>query len=64
MRFQNEYMKSSLCPKFEQNIREISTLEDYIDQVLKNVGLSEYIQYIFTETNVPNLYKLPGQKSL
>ena len=31
MRFQNEYMKSSLCPEFEQNIREISALEDYID---------------------------------
>ena len=64
MRFQNEYMKSSLCPKFEQNIREISALEDYIDQVLKNAGLSEYIQYIFTETTIPNIYKLPGQKSL
>jgi hypothetical protein len=31
MKSQNEYMKSSHCPKYEQKIREISTLEDCID---------------------------------
>ena len=32
--------------------------------MLKNVGLSNYIQYIFTQTNIPSLYNLPGQKSI
>ena len=27
MKSQNEYMKSSHCPKYERNIREISALE-------------------------------------
>ena len=31
MKSQNEYMKSSNYPKYEENIREISALEDYID---------------------------------
>ena len=31
MKSQNEYMKSLHCPKYEQNIREISALEDYMD---------------------------------
>ena len=31
MKSQNEYMKLSHCPKYEQNIREISALEGYID---------------------------------
>ena len=31
MKSQNKYMKSLHCPKYEQNIREISALEDYID---------------------------------
>ena len=30
--------------------------------MLKNIGLSNYIQYIFTQTNIPSLYNLPGQK--
>ena len=33
MKSQNEYVKLSHCPKYERNIREISALEDYIDQV-------------------------------
>ena len=33
MTSQNRCMKLSHCPKYEQNIREISALEDYIDQV-------------------------------
>ena len=32
--------------------------------MLKNVGLSNHIQYIFTQTNIPSLYNLPGQKSI
>ena len=31
MKSQNEYMKSSHCPKYKQDIKEISALEDYID---------------------------------
>ena len=31
MKSQNEYMKLSHCPKYEQNIREIFALEDYLD---------------------------------
>ena len=34
MKSQNEYMKSSHCPNYEQNIREISAMEDYIDYTL------------------------------
>ena len=44
MKSQNEYLKSLHCPKYEENIREISDLEDYIDQVLTNVGLSIYVE--------------------
>ena len=32
--------------------------------MLKSVLLSNYIQYIFTQTNIPSLYNLPGQKSI
>ena len=42
----------------------MSAQEGFIDQVLKKVGLSKYIQYIFTQTNIPSLYNLPGQKSI
>ena len=53
MKSQNKYMKCSHCPKYEQNIREI-----------RNVGLSKNIQYKFTQTKIPSLYNIPGQKSL
>ena len=32
--------------------------------MLKNVGLSNHIQYISTQTNIPSLYNLPGQNSI
>ena len=31
MKSQNEYMESSYCPKYKQNIREISALEVFKD---------------------------------
>ena len=51
MKSQNEYMKSSHCPKYERNIREISALEDCIDYLGILVWV-KYILYIFTQSNI------------
>ena len=48
MKSQNECMNSLHCPRYEKNIRDIFTLDDY---KIRYVGLSKYILYVFTQSN-------------
>ena len=64
MKYQNDYMKSSHCTKYERNIREISALEEFILYrpliKLQNVPLT-YSLWSYQNTALKYYYQIMRQ---